>query len=155
VTYPDGSQSGNFNVAIVTPSTTTQQGSPQDAPYLTGNKSTTYWALTDTCGSADAGLDGNELIGTMTDDYFLSTGRHNNWAIPQGNSTYNASNVWGDAIGAYGYTTPPPEAPQNPLTTVAVQHDPWTLFVGTKTTGSGKAVRADTQQFYQDHGRHN
>jgi hypothetical protein len=150
VTYPDGSQSANFYVSIVTPKNTTLlSGYPTDAAWNTGFVSTTGWNLTDTCGYSDAGLDGNETFGTWTND------TANNWSLPTATATYNASSNWYDQLGAYGFTTPPPENPQSPLTNVKVMHDyPWNLWVGSQTFGSGVSVRADTQQFYQDHGRH-
>ena len=152
----DGFNSDDFSVAIIKPSTfTLQSGYPVDAAASGGFLTTYAWALTDTCGSPDAGLDGNEQFGTWTDDYFNSTGTHNDWPTPSATNGYSPTNIWRDQIGLSYGSTPPSLAPQSPLTTVTVMHDtPWTAFIGSQTFGSGLAVYADTQQFYQDHGRH-
>jgi hypothetical protein len=150
VTYPDSSQSANFYVAIVRPTTTTLlSGYPTDDPRTAGYLSTTKWNLTDSCGYSDPGLDGNETFGTWTDDYV-----GNNWGHPTPQQTYIADSTWYDLQGNTGWTDPLCEIPQSPLTTVKVYHSSWTLWVGTQTFGSGVSVRADTSQFYQDHGRH-
>jgi len=153
VTYPDGSQSTNFNVAIITPSTTTLlSGYPQDegwfAPY--GYQSVTSWNLTDTCGSSDAGLDGHEAFGSFSDDY-----AGNSWGHPTPNGLYNSTSHWADTIGNAYEVTPPSIVPQSPLGSTAIFHSPWSLWVGSQALGSfGVSVRSDTAQVYQDHGRH-
>jgi hypothetical protein len=153
VTYPDGSKSADFNVAIVTPSALTiQSGYPMDGKLGSGYQSTYMWNLTDTCNQSDSGLDGNETFGTFTPDY---TDPKENWGTPAAAHTYESGSIWPDYLSAYGFTVPPPENPQSPLTGTKVLHDyPWTLFVGSQTFGSGVPVDVDTQQYYQDHGRH-
>lgn len=151
VTYPDGSQSGNFNVAIITPKNTTLlSGYPTDASCgLQCYLSTTAWNLTDTCGSSDAGLDLNETFGTWTNDYVGNT-----WGLPTAGSTYRPNSTLYDYMSP-GCCTPVPQPPQSPLGSTKVFHDyPYTLWVGTQTFGHGVSVLVDTQQFYQDHGRH-
>jgi hypothetical protein len=115
------------------------------------------WALTDTCGYQDSGLSANEVIGSITDDYFLATGTHNNWGTPATDSWYDASYVITDEIYAANVTVPASEPPQTPtLTNVKVLDDnPYNINVGTQTPGSGTTIRYDVQQWYQDHGRHN
>ncbi len=152
ITYPDGSQSGNFSVAIVKPTTTTLlSGYPTDAAQgSNGWLTTTAWNLTDSCSYSDPGLDGNETFGTWTYDYAGS-----NWGLPTRGSTYRPDSTWYDYLGATGWTIPLAEPPQSPLTSTKVFHDyPWTLWIATQAFGSGVSVRVDTQQFYQDHGRH-
>jgi hypothetical protein len=150
VTYPDGSSSGFFYVAIVTPSITTLiPPYPTDAPDENGYLSETGWNLTDTCGYSDAGLDGNETFGPLVPD------ATNQWAGPTAVPIYNPTSGWGDQIGHIGYAPPWPTNPQSPLTTIKIMHDyPWTLWVGSQASGSGVPVRSDTQQWYLDHGRH-
>jgi len=153
VTYPDGSQSGNFNVLINTPTTTTlQSGTPSDAVWnTTGFISTTSWNVTDSCGYSDGGLDVNESFGTFYDDYF-----GNNWGHPSVGNSYYPGSVISDYIGAVGWTNPSVQTPQSPLSGTTIFHDvPWVLRVFSQTSGSGVSVRSDTQQFYRDHGRHN
>jgi hypothetical protein len=144
-------QSTAFNVTIVTPNTTTlQSGYPKDTAQGIGYDSITRWNLTDSCGYSDPGLDGNEVIGTRTNDY-----SGNSWGNPSPVSTYNSSSLWNDTVGASGQLTPPSTTPQTPLLGTKVFHDyPWTLNVGTQSYAFGTPVRRDTQQWYVDHGRH-
>jgi hypothetical protein len=147
-----GYQSAPFNVVIATPTTTTLvAGYPTDSALgFSGYVSRTAWNLTDSCGSSDAGLDGNEVFGTFVSDY-----AGNNWGHPTATSEYWSTSLWYDDIGASGWTTPLAEPPQMPLTNVKVFHDtPWRLFAGSQSFGTGVVIRSDTQQFYQDHGRH-
>jgi hypothetical protein len=155
-----GFNSDPFKVTIVAPEkltlSTDVSPNPADVADGAGYKSTYQWVLTDTCGAQDAGLDGNETFGVWTDGYFTSTGgTHNRWPLPPLTATYRSNAIWYDTIGATGTSTPSSKTPQSPLTSVKVMHDtPWTLFVGTQTFGSGVVVHIDTQQWYQDHGRH-
>jgi hypothetical protein len=156
VHYPDGSESSHsgFEVAIVTPQTTTLLANyPADADYTgSGYISTTKWNLTDSCGSSDAGLDANEVFGMFTDDYAGNNWQHGSQSA--GNQSTSTITDQQSVFQNGNNTTPPAENPQSPLTTTRVFHNPWTLYVGSLTFGSGVAVRADTQQNYQDHARH-
>jgi hypothetical protein len=145
LSYPDGSQSDNFYVEILVPNTTTQQSITQTA-LNPGYISTYSWSLTDSCGYSDAGLDGNEVFGSFVND------TSNDWSIGGANAIYNPTNIWQDQIGHQGGT---PSA-QNPGSgTTKIRHDyPWTLYVGSQTHGSGTPIRADTQQWWRDHGSH-
>jgi hypothetical protein len=154
-----GFYSNPFTIFINKPSTLTlQPGYPQDVNWSQGGQpgyqSTYSWSLTDTCGYQAAGLDANEVFGTWTDDYYNSTGQHNNWGQPIAVPSYSANNIYTDTIGAsYPATTPPPQWAGNG--NVAVMHDsPWTFNFGSQNYGAGVAVLSDTQQWYQDHGRH-
>ena len=153
-----GFTSNPMLVTIVAPSTLALQSQyPKDAANGPGYATYYQWTLTDTCGNQDPGLDQNETFGSWTDDYFASTQIHNNWPWPPSPVARNEPDATCyDTLSAYGYTTPAPENPQSPLSSVAVEHDyPWTYFVGSLSFGAGIAVHADTQQWYQDHGRHN
>jgi hypothetical protein len=165
--YPDvtiwatygGFESEPFNVTIVKPSTLTlDAGYPQDSNDQDGYLSLYQWSLTDSCGYQDAGLDGNEVFGAWTDDYFNSTGTHNNWGLPTAAQAYSPTNLWTDKIWVEPCANGKPKCtnPQKPtLSTVAVRHNtPWTFYIGTQTFGSGVPVESDTQQNYLDHGRH-
>jgi hypothetical protein len=153
LTYPDGSQSANFNVTIVQPSTTSLSlGYPQDSIYdgLYGYQTTYDWNLTDTCGNSDPGLDANEAFGAWTDVYV-----GNAWGYPTGGSDNFPTSTVSDVLRAGYKTTPPSTNPQSPLSTEAVEYDfPWDLFVGSLTSGSGVVVHSDYQVFFVDHGRH-
>jgi hypothetical protein len=148
-----------FKIFINKPShLTLQAGYPQDINWSQGGqpgyKSNYAWSLTDTCGSLIGGLDANEVFGTWTDDYYNSTGQHNNWGVPTAVPSYSPDSTYTDTIGAsYPATAPPPEYAGNG--DVAVMHDyPWTFMFGSQSYGAGVAVLSDTQQWYQDHGRH-
>jgi hypothetical protein len=156
VTYPDGGESSptGFEVAIVTPKTLTlKAGYPtdSDSPYGVGYDSMTAWNLTDSCDNSDAGLDVNEVFGTFSDDYSGT-----NWPTPMQTSGNEATSTVTDSLIATqeGGLVPSPEYPQVPLGTTKVRHNPWTLYVGSTSFGSGVGVLTDTQQNYQDHGRH-
>lgn len=143
-----GFMSKPFGVKIVTPKNTTFQ-SVTDSPWNSGYKSITTWALTDTCGNPNSGLDVNEQFGFWTNDV------GNNWPLPSATSEYYSNNMLQDTLGAWGTFSPPTSNPQNPLSAAKVMHDyPWNYFVGTQTFGKGVVVHSDTQQFYIDHGRH-
>jgi hypothetical protein len=148
-----GYYSAPFNLTIVTPSTfTVQSGYPTDSADTSHGYISNYvWNLTDSCGYSDPSLDGHETFGTFYTDY---TGT--DWPFPTAQShTYRPDSLWYDAINAFGQNIPLSEAPQSPLTSTKVLHDtPWSYLVGTQTQGSGVVVQTDTQQFYQDHGRH-
>jgi hypothetical protein len=153
-----GFDSDAFNVTIVAPSTLTlQSGFPQDAAFQGGFLSLYQWGLTDTCGGQDANLDGNEVFGSWTDDYFNSTGTHNNWGRPTAVSAWSLTNQWTDIIWAKPCTggIPKCQNPQSPLSSVKVMHNaPWTFYFGTQMFGSGVPVERDTQQWFLDHCRH-
>jgi hypothetical protein len=161
VTY-NGNTSAPFKVALIQPTTTTlQSGSPTDqsanayfgVTTLVGYVSTTSWNLTDSCGNSDAGLDVNESFGTWTND------TANNWPLPSVGNAYYPGSVISDFLAAYGAisnsSSPPVQNPQSPLGSTKIRHDyPWVLRVFSLTSGNGVTVRTDTQQSYQDHGRH-
>jgi hypothetical protein len=156
VTYPDGNESSptGFEVSIVKPKTLTlEAGYPTDAdsPFGTGYESATAWNLTDSCGYSDAGLDVNEVFGTFTNDYSGA-----NWTQPTPSyANEPTSTVTDYMIATYAAgQVPPAEDPQTPLGSTKVRHNPRTIYVGSITFGSGVAVLTDTQQNYQDHGRH-
>ncbi len=146
-----GYSSAAFTVMINTPENTTlQSGYPTDVSVGNGYLSTTAWNVTDLCGYSTAGFDVNEAFGTFYDDYY-----GHNWGYPSLGSTYETTSVVSDYIGNRGWTVPMAEPPQSPLTSTKVFHDtPWMLYVFSQTSGSGVSVRSDTQQIYQDHGRH-
>ncbi len=76
-----------FPVLINTPKNTTlQPGVPNDQASGGGYLSKTDWALTDLCGYVASGLDGNEVFGAWTDDYYATMGVHNNWGTPTASS---------------------------------------------------------------------
>lgn len=153
VTYPDGSMSSDFYVAIVTPTTTTlQAGYPSDGSWYGsyGYISTYDWQITDSCGYPDSGLDANEVFGGW---YVTYSGT--NWTYPTAGAAHLDTSYIYDEIGATYQSVPPSMDPQSPLSGEEVYYDyPWKLFVGTQTFGSGVVIRADTQAFYVDHGRH-
>lgn len=149
-----GSFSYNFLITVVTPTTTTlQPGYPSDSLYNIGYASEYAWALTDSCGYLDYGLDQNEAFGAWTYDY-----PGENWPLPALGPGYDWSYVLYDYIGNGGInsgTVPTPLPPQSPLTTTKVFEDaPWRLFVGSQASTVGVQVHSDTQIWYQDHGRH-
>lgn len=161
VTY-NGNTSAPFNVAIIQPTTTTlQSGSPIDQSAnaffntvgLVGYMTTTSWNLTDSCGNSDGGLDVNESFGTFSND------TANNWGRPTIGNGYYPGSVLSDYLGESAPTnnnsSPQLQNPQSPLGSTKIYHDyPWVLRVFSLTSGNGVTVRTDTQQWYQDHGRH-
>lgn len=161
VTY-NGNTSAPFNVAIIQPTTTTlQSGSPLDQSAnaffgrgdLVGYITTTSWNVTDSCGNSDGGLDVNESFGTFSND------TANNWARPSIGNSYYPGSVISDFLGEFAATinssSPQIQNPQSPLGSTRIFHDfPWVLRVFSQTSGNGVTVRTDTQQWYQDHGRH-
>jgi hypothetical protein len=155
LTYPDHVQSSTFHLLVAQPTTLTlQSGYPKDgdSPYGLGYESTTEWKLGDSCGNSDPGLDFNENFGTFVTDY---TGQ--NWPQPFASYSNSGSNAFViDSMIATqeGGYVPSPEYPQVPLGTVKVRHNPWLCYVGSITIGSGLLTYTDTQQNYQDHGRH-
>lgn len=122
-----------------------------DSPYGVGYDSQTEWNLTDACGSSDAGLDANEVFGTFVADY-----SGNNWPYPTAGYGNLGTSYVTDMLIATDppASTPAAEYPQSPLGTTAVRHNPWLFYVGSVTSSSGVLVHTDTQQNYQDHGRH-
>jgi hypothetical protein len=154
-----GFSSAPFWVTIVMPYTLTLDDI-FDGVYLGGYNTATWWILSDTCGYNDFGLDYNEVFGAFTDDYFLATGMHNNWGVPSPWHDTASSSLYIDNIQAYpaigGMPNPNMTGPQDPLSTIAVNHDaPWHLFFASPTFGTGLLLEDDTQQWYVDHGRHN
>ena len=147
----NGHVSAPFKVAIIQPTTTTlQAGSPSDTPSGAGYVSFTSWKVTDSCGYSGGGYDVNESFGSFKEDVT------NNWPLPSIGNAYIPGSVIGDVIGATGSTLEPSaQVPQSPLGSSTVMHDiPWQLHVFSQTSGQGVFVRADTQQWYRDHGRH-
>jgi hypothetical protein len=155
-----GFESVPLFVALIRPSAfTLQPGYPADSSVTGGFLSTYKWALTDTCGNLDSGLDGNEQFGEWTDDYWVSTGTHNDWGTPTAGYLYNPGNLWNDYVSETGAATPvsqnPPTPPAPCVTTVPVMHNyPWTFYIGSQAEGLGVPVEEDQQQWYQDCGRH-
>ncbi|MGH9558400.1 MAG: hypothetical protein ACRD30_04105, partial [Bryobacteraceae bacterium] len=149
-----GYTSAAFNVTIVVPETTyLQSGYPQNnALYVSGLppgfQSAYAWTVVDSCGYLVSGIDANESFGTFHND------TSNNWITTPPNGVYLTSYLVGDLIFHAG-GSPTPEPPQTPLTSSAIRHDyPWAIRVGSQTSGSGTPVRADTQQWWLDHGSH-
>jgi hypothetical protein len=154
-----GFNSDPFKVTIVVPSTLTLVSSsyPKDQANGDGFVSTYQWGLTDTCHNRDYGLDGNEVLGAWVDDYFKSTGIHNNWRKPPPWQSYNPDYIWQDQIGISncgGGCNPKWSNPQPTLSTVKVMSAPFSFYIGTQTFGSGEKLMSNTTQFYLDHGRH-
>jgi len=154
LTYPDNVQSSTFYLLVAQPTTLTlQSGYPTDlhSRFGVGYDSKTEWQMTDSCGNADAGLDVNEVFGTFITDY---TGQ--NWSTPfESSANQPTSYIMDSMIGTQeGGYVPAPEYPQTPLGTTKVRHNPWLFYVGSLTIGSGLLIHTDTQQNYQDHGRH-
>jgi hypothetical protein len=161
VTY-NGNTSAPFNVQLVQPTTTTlQSGSPVDQSAnayfsttgLVGYVTTTSWNLTDSCGNSDGGLDINESFGLFTADTV------SNWPLPAVGNSYYPGSVINDYLFADGPTSnsssPQVQNPQIPLGSTKIYHDyPWVLRAFSQTSGNGVTVRTDTQQWYEDHGRH-
>lgn len=152
LTYPDSSQSAPFNVLIAQPTTLTlQPGYPKDGDSAlgVGYDSQTEWNMTDSCGNSDAGLDVNEVFGTFVADY-----SGNNWPYPSETSFNDTTSYVTDSLIATNppASTPPAEYPQSGTT--KVRHNVWNFYVGSLTYGSGLLIYSDTQQNYQDHGRH-
>lgn len=144
-----GYSSASFDVTIVAPSyTNLLSGYPQHGNLGTGYSSVYYWNLVDSCGYSDSGIDANEKFGAFSPD----TG--NDWTYPTQYSVYMTGSIVGDQIAHIG-GTPSAQNPQTPLSTTKIRHDyPWALRVGSQTFGSGTPVRADTQQWWLDHGTH-
>jgi MacB-like periplasmic core domain len=161
VVYPDMSQSPNFDVAIIQPTTLTYQSVVDEADGSSdGWQSNTTWGLTDACGNSDNYLDFNEGFGTISVDY-----SGENWSDPSPSTANSGSSAIAvDMMSATGPDlSPQAENPQSPLGSTAVYHNPWLFYVGSPTlcTGSpgsesctGLLMFTDTQQRYLDHGRH-
>jgi hypothetical protein len=145
-----GYSSNAFNVTIVAPSyTNLQSGYPKnDIWMVTGYKSTYEWQVVDSCGSADGGIDANEVLGSYTN--IIS----NNWLTSSGDPVYMTTSLIDDGIGHVG-GSPAAKTPQNPLTTTEIRYDyPWALRVGSQTSAKGTPVRVDYQVEWLDHGTH-
>jgi hypothetical protein len=153
-----GFNSDPFKVMITAPSTLTPvSGSPKDQANGDGFKSTYQWGLTDNCNQRDYGLDGNEVLGSWVDDYYNSTGRHNNWRKPTPWKSFNSDYIWQDDIGISncgGGCSPQWSNPKPTLSTVKVMSAPFSFYIGTQTSSSGIKLMSNTTQFYLDHGRH-
>jgi hypothetical protein len=134
---------------------TLSQSYPKDNLDGPGYQTIYQWTLTDTCGNQDTGLDQHEEFGSWTDDYYASTGVHNNWGQPAPIARETPDASCYDSIGAYGFTTPVPTNPGSTLSGVTVMHDTsWRYVVGSLSQGQAITVHSDTQQWYLDHGRH-
>jgi hypothetical protein len=143
--------SAPFNVLINTgASVSLASGYPDDFPWFPpyGYQSKTGWTVQDLCGETMQQFDANELLGNFTNDVA------NNWTRPvamNGAQDVVVVDTQGEALQA----VPASEEPQSSLTNTKVYNDlPWTLSVFSLNSGSGVNVHEDTQQFYQDHGRH-
>lgn len=156
VTYPDSSQSANFDVAVIQPNALTYSSVSDSADGSDGWQSNTTWHLYDACGGSLPYMDFNEAFGAVSTDY---SGQ--NWSAPT--ESYNNSGSAYQVIDMMLATgvnlSPQAENPQSPtLSSTAVYHNPWLFNVGSATlcttTCSGIFLYSDTQQRYLDHGRH-
>lgn len=150
---PDGSLSPDYDVFINEPyETVLQSGYPSDGswPGSANGFITTYqWTMGDSCGYGVSNVDANEVFGTFTNDTTT------NWSYPTADALYWSTTTAYDYLGEDDGTIPMSTNPQVPLSSQKVRHDyPWNLYLGSQTFGSGVSVRADTQQWYVDHGRH-
>ena len=102
----------------------------------------------DSRGYSVSGIDANEKFGTLTND------TSNNWIAPQESNAYLTGSLAGDQIGHVG-GVPAATAPSSPLGSARIRHIyPWTLRVGSITSGLGTPGRVDTSQEWLDHGTH-
>jgi hypothetical protein len=91
----------------------------------------------------------NENFTGDADDY-----AGNNWPVFVAGATTATAGTFYDNICAINQTVPPSKAPQNPLTTVKIDHASQTWWAGSMTPAIGIEVQSDTLQRYQDHGLH-
>jgi hypothetical protein len=96
---------------------------------------------------ANIGL--NEVFSSQADDLIGAT-----WAPFQAGSYTTPDGTFVDNLCAINQNGPVSLPPQNPLSTVKIDHTNQAWAIGSLSIGSGVLVQTDVTQRYQDHGLH-
>jgi hypothetical protein len=155
-----GFQSDPFFMTVNSPSyLATTEPFSRDWPQDDGWETRIYYTTCDVFNNPLPSLAINEMFDIpWQDDYFNSTGVHNNWAPPTAGYLANYSGtLWWDKLSESGCAacTPPNQNPQQPqLGSVRVQSTGQKWYAGSRVFGVGIHVQDNTHVRYTDHGDH-
>ena len=137
---------GYTDIGVNTCSDTTNGG-------LYGYKTQALYTAQSFLGVTIINIGVNESLGPFSDDY-----SGNNWpgatakGLPVGATGGFADTMC--VVDPNQKLSPRTLTPRNPLGSEMINHSAQSWFVGSLTPGSGIQVQSDTEQFYEDHGRH-
>jgi hypothetical protein len=119
-------------------------------PGSSGFQSKINYTIISFFGAQISNIGLSENFADSADDYI-----GNNWPpFTAGGTTTTTGAFYDNICMIFPGGTPPSLPPQNPLSSVKIDHVAQTWWVGTTTPALGVEVQGDTLQRYQDHGLH-